>query len=197
MSLKQIFVPIQETHFNQIRYLNRVRVVAGFALMVGCLLTGCSSRVDNAVAEMKKIHDEPTLPIPPAPVFLPVPTFTYAAQGLRSPFLPSSLAEELKVMAGKHVMPDLSRPPQFLEQFPIESLHMRGTLHDPKGPLFALIEDPNGGVMRVQVGNYIGKNYGRIVGITPTQINVIEVVPDGKDGFVERPRSLIMADTGT
>ncbi len=160
-------------------------------------LSGCSSRVDGVTAEMKQIHGEPTLPITPAPVFLPVPTFTYAAQGLRSPFLPSSLAEELKVMAGRHVMPDLNRPPQFLEQFALESLLMRGTIHNLKGPLFGLIEDPQGGVMRVQVGNYIGKNYGRIVGITPTQINLIEVVPDGKDGFVERPRSLIMADTGT
>lgn len=169
-----------------------------FGVVLGVtLVSGCASRVDSVTAEMKQIHNEPTLPITPAPVFLPVPTFTYAAQGLRNPFLPSSLAEELKVMAGRHVMPDLNRPPQFLEQFAIETLFMRGTIHNAKGPLFGLIEDPHGGVMRVQVGNYIGKNYGRIVGITPTQINVVEVVPDGKDGFVERPRSLIMADSGT
>lgn len=166
-------------------------------MLSAVFVSGCSSRVDSVTAEMKQIHSEPTLPITPAPVFLPVPTFTYAAQGLRSSFLPSSLAEELKVMAGRHVMPDLNRPPQFLEQFALESLLMRGTIHNLKGPLFGLIEDPRGGVMRVQVGNYIGKNYGRIVGITPTQINLVEVVPDGKDGFVERPRSLIMADTGT
>lgn len=166
-------------------------------MMSVVLVSGCSSRVDGVTAEMKQIHSEPTIPITPAPVFLPVPTFAYAAQGLRSPFLPSSLAEELKVMAGRHVMPDLNRPPQFLEQFALETLFMRGTIHNAKGPLFGLIEDPRGGVMRVQVGNYIGKNYGRIVGITPTQINLVEVVPDGKDGFVERPRSLIMADSGT
>ena len=177
------------------RLISRVAVVG---VMFGAVLvSGCSSRVDGVTAEMKQIHGEPTLPITPAPVFLPVPTFTYAAQGLRSPFIPSSLAEELKVMAGRHVMPDLNRPPQFLEQFALESLLMRGTIHNLNGPLFGLIEDPRGGVMRVQVGNYMGKNYGRIVGITPTQINLVEVVPDGKDGFVERPRSLIMADPGT
>lgn len=182
--------------------LDRTGRLVSHCAMVGVvfgsiLMSGCSSRVDSVTAEMKQIHSEPTLPITPAPVFLPVPTFTYAAQGLRSPFIPSSLAEELKVMAGRHVMPDLNRPPQFLEQFALESLLMRGTIHNSKGPLFGLIEDPRGGVMRVQVGNYMGKNYGRIVGITPTQINLVEVVPDGKDGFVERPRSLIMADPGT
>lgn len=190
MSLKVMCVS------NQTRRLVYPSAMMGLMLSV-IFVSGCSSRVDGVTAEMKQIHGEPTLPIPPAPVFLPVPTFTYAAQGLRSPFIQSSLAEELKVMAGRHVMPDLNRPPQFLEQFALENLLMRGTIHNLKGPLFGLIEDPRGGVMRVQVGNYIGKNYGRIVGITPTQINLVEVVPDGKDGFVERPRSLIMADTGT
>lgn len=196
MKLKQVCMSYNIPDSNKVRYLTSVKLVLSLVVS-GFFLSGCSSRIDTATSEMKKIHDEPTLAIAPAPVFLPVPTFTYAAQGLRSPFLPSSLAEELKVMAGKHVMPDLNRPPQFLEQFALESLHMRGTIHNLKGPLFGLIEDPNGGVMRVQVGNYVGKNYGRIMGITPTQINVVEVVPDGKDGFVERPRSLIMADAGT
>lgn len=166
-------------------------------VLSGFFLSGCSSPIDVVSLEMKKIHEEPALAIEPAPLFLPVPTFTYAAQGLRSPFLPLSLAQELKIMAGKHVMPDLTRPPQFLEQFALESIRMRGTLRNLKGPLFGLIEDPDGGVTRVNVGNYVGKNYGRIVGITPTQINIVEVVPDGKDGFLERPRSLIMVDTGT
>jgi len=170
--------------------------------LLGCLsilvlgLGGCSSRVDGINVEMQKIHSEPTLPIAPPPVFLPIPTFIYAAQGFRSPFIPLSLAEEIRVMAGRHVMPDLNRPKQFLEQFPLEGLRMRGTLHNVKGPLFALVEDPQHGIERVQTGNYIGQNYGRIVGITPTQINLIEIVPDGKQGFVERPRSLVMTDSG-
>jgi type IV pilus assembly protein PilP len=168
----------------------------GLMLLGVVVLAGCSSPVDRVSEEMQKIHNEPAIPITAAPVFLPVPNFTYAAQGLRSPFLPMSLADEMRINAGRHVMPDLSRPPQFLEQYAIEGLRMRGTIHNDKGPLFALIEDPTGGVLRVQVGNYIGKNYGRIVGITPTQINVVEIVPDGKTGFVERPRSLIMADAG-
>lgn len=160
-------------------------------------LSGCSSRIDAVNDSMKKIQAEPPLPVPPPPVFLPVPTFGYSAQQLRSPFMPPSLAQELVVMAGRRVMPDLARPPQYLEQFPIEELRMRGTLQSPQAPMFALIESPDGNVMRVQVGNYMGKNFGRIVGITPSQVNVIEIVPDGRDGFVERPRSLVMIDVGT
>jgi type IV pilus assembly protein PilP len=195
MNLKQRFVSSNMPFLNKRIRSNNFRIAFGVVIS-GFVLTGCSSQVDVVALEMKKIHEQPALAIEPAPVFLPVPTFTYAAQGLRSPFLPLSLAQELKIMAGKRVMPDLTRPPQFLEQFALETIRMRGTLRNLKGPLFGLIEDPDGGVTRVKVGNYVGKNYGRIVGITPSQINIVEVVPDGKDGFIERPRSLIMVDTG-
>lgn len=170
----------------------------GLTLLVltGLTLTACGSRVDEVNLQMQQIRSEPPLPIPPAPVFLPVPSFGYAAQQLRSPFLPDSLALELKVMAGKRVQPDLARPPQFLEQFPLEALVMKGTLKNANGALYGLIQAPEGGVVRVEKGNYMGKNYGRIVDITQSQITVIEIVPDGRDGFVERPRNLVMIDSG-
>jgi type IV pilus assembly protein PilP len=61
---------------------------------------------------MANIRSQTPLPIEPAPVFNPVPSFNYSAQQLRSPFLPSSLANELKVMSGKRVYPNFSRQPQ-------------------------------------------------------------------------------------
>jgi type IV pilus assembly protein PilP len=90
----------------------------------------------------------------------------------------------------------LSRPPQFLEQFPIEALIMKGTLRRTNGSLYGLIQAPEGGVVRVEKGNYLGKNYGRIVEITPSQISIVEIVPNGRDGFIERPRNLVMIDVG-
>lgn len=160
-------------------------------------LTACGSSVDAVNSKMQEIRARPPLPIPPAPVFLPVPSFAYSAQQLKSPFMPDSLALELKVMAGKRVQPDLARPPQFLEQFQLESLIMKGTMKNASGALYGLIQAPEGGVVRVEKGNYMGKNYGRIVDITPSQISVVEIVPDGRDGFVERPRNLVMIDSGS
>ncbi|XID75150.1 pilus assembly protein PilP [Alkanindiges sp. WGS2144] len=159
-------------------------------------LTACSSRLDVVNEQMQQIRSQAPQPVPPAPVFLPVPSFAYAAQQLRSPFIPPSLAMELRIMAGKKIMPDLSRPPQFLEQFPIEALVMKGTLRRTNGSLYALIQAPEGGVVRVEKGNYMGKNYGRIIDISPSQITVVEIVPNGRDGFVERPRTLVMSDVG-
>ena len=44
----------------------------------------------------------------------------------------------------------------------------------------------------MQVGSYLGMNQGRIIKISPTQIDLVEIVPDGREGYVERPRTLVL-----
>jgi type IV pilus assembly protein PilP len=56
----------------------------------------------------------------------------------------------------------------------------------------ALIEDAVGVVHRVSVGNYLGRNHGRIESITDTQVSLIEIVPSGNGGWVERPQTLTL-----
>ena len=162
------------------------------ALTAGLILAGCESRIDVVNQEMANIRNQPALPIEPAPDFAPVETFSYAAHQLKSPFLPSSLAAELKIMAGKRVYPNLSRQLQPLESYAIETLNMKGSMRSQNGKILALIQTPDGQVERVQVGSYMGMNQGRIVGISPTQIDLVEIVPDGRDGYVERPRTLVL-----
>lgn len=168
------------------------KTTLALSMLTVSLLIGCDSRIDVVNQEMANIRNQPPLPIEPAPVFPPVPTFDYAAHQLKSPFLPSSLAAELKIMAGKRVYPNLSRQLQPLESYPLETLNMKGSMRNQAGAILALIQTPDGEVERVQVGNYMGVNHGRIIAITPTQIDLIEIVPDGREGYVERPRSLIL-----
>lgn len=162
-----------------------------FAVM-GTLLSGCSSRVEFVNSEMATIRNQPPLPIEPPPIYEPAPQFQYAAQNLRSPFLPSSLYTELKIMAGKRVYPDLNRVAQPLEAYALETLMFKGSMKDVHGKIVALIQTPDGQISRVQVGNYMGLNMGHIVKITSTQIDLIEIISDGRDGYVERPRSLVL-----
>ncbi|GAA5186670.1 pilus assembly protein PilP [Acinetobacter kookii] len=162
------------------------------SLMLGVLLVGCDSRIDAVNEQMANIRNQPPLPIEPAPVFPPVPTFDYAAHQLKSPFLPSSLAAELKIMSGKRVYPNLSRQLQPLESYAIESLNMKGSMRNQSGQILALIQTPDGEIERIQRGSYMGMNHGRVINITPTQIDLVEIVPDGREGYVERPRSLVL-----
>lgn len=163
-----------------------------FALMFGLVLVGCDSRIDAVNMEMVNIRNQQPLPIEPAPVFPPVPTFNYAAHQLKSPFMPSSLAAELKIMSGKRVYPNFSRQSQPLESYALESLNMKGSMRNQSGQILGLIQTPDGEIERVQVGNYMGMNQGRIVKITPTQIDLVEIITDGREGYVERPRSLVL-----
>ena len=61
-------------------------------------------------------------------------------------------------------------------------------------PLEALIEDPTGSVTRVRVGSYMGRNFGRVVEVSSDQIALVEIVPDGQDGWVERSRNISLAE---
>lgn len=158
-------------------------------------LTGCASDFDAMKEQMDAIRAEPRGRVEPPPEFTPMPTFTYAAHQLRSPFVPPVTLEELVAAdPSKKVAPDFSRPQEYLEKYGLEALRMRGTITRPGTILYGLVEDADGGVQRIKVGNYLGKNHGKIVEITQAQINIMEIVPDGRDGWVERPRSLVMAD---
>ena len=163
-----------------------------FSFMAGLVLVGCDSKIDAVNQKMAEIQNEPALPIEPAPVFSPVPLFNYSAHQLKSPFMPSSLAAELKIMAGKRVYPNFNRQPQPLESYALESLNMKGSMRGKTNETIALIQTPDRQIERVQVGNYLGMNQGRVVKISPTQIDLVEIVPDGRDGYVERPRTLVL-----
>ena len=170
--------------------MRTIKIACGLA--IGLILSGCDSRMDAVNQAMADIRNQQPLPIEPAPVFEPIASFNYSAQQLRSPVLPSSLANELKVMSGKRVYPNFSRPSQPLESYAIESLNMKGSMKGVTGQIIALIQTPDGEVERVQRGSYMGMNQGRVVDITPTRIDLLEIVPDGREGYIERPRSLVL-----
>ena len=69
---------------------------------------------------------------------------------------------------------------------------MVGTLKRPEGSLFALVQDPDGGLHRVQEGNFMGRNHGKILSVGAVKIDVIEIVSDGQEGWIERPRTIVL-----
>ncbi|NNM52308.1 MAG: pilus assembly protein PilP [Pseudomonadales bacterium] len=162
-------------------------------ISMALMLAACGhSSMDELQGELTAIKMKPRGKIDPLPEPVVMPTFTYAAHQLRSPFTPYTDAQNLPPLTGKKVEPDLNRPKEALEQFSLEALHMRGTLDWAKTGKIeqAIVQDPLGQEHFVRVGNYLGKNQGKVSAITSTRISIVEIVPDGKDGWVERPRSL-------
>ena len=160
--------------------------------VVALWLTGCSDRIGMAEQAMYDIRNEPAQPIETPPQAKLIEDFVYSASLLRSPFLPPSLVSVQAPEASfEGVRPDITRTKEPLEQYEIAQLTFRGQVISPEGKQYALVQRPDGSVASVQVGDYLGLNDGRIVEITPTQINLIEIVPDSRAGFVERPQSLV------
>jgi type IV pilus assembly protein PilP len=162
-------------------------------LVMAVLVTGCGDGSEMAKLERKleEIRERPRGRIEPPPEFKPIATFSYSAHQLRSPFSPPMEEQEtVEVPEGKQVEPDFARSKEYLERFSIESLKMVGTITRSGDPLQALIKDPSGTVNRVVEGDHMGKNFGRVTSVTDSRITVIEIVPDGEDGWVERPRTI-------
>ncbi|MBX2808089.1 MAG: pilus assembly protein PilP [Cellvibrionaceae bacterium] len=176
--------------------MSRLPLIA-IVLLMSTALLACGS--PDAHRDLRDFIEEnkrrPPGTIREAPQIAPYEAFSYDAYRLRSPFeLPVSIQIEKQILSSSNVQPDLIRPKERLEQFDLSALSMVGTLE--KGPmLWALISDPEGGIERVRVGNYIGKNHGRIIQLTRSQIDLIEIVASG-DGWLERPNVVEIKTAG-
>lgn len=168
------------------------RLLIPFALMLSMGLMACTSRdfsdLDRFMAEKLA---RPGGIIDPIPTFKAYEAFAYSATRLRSPFdRPIEVRDIAQLQAISAVKPDDARAKEFLEQYTFDSLAMVGSI-DRAGESWALIKDPEGGIHRVQVGNFLGRNHGKIVEMAGNYLAVVEIVSDGtSDGWVERPRTI-------
>lgn len=170
------------------------RALVGVLLFLGVALAlpGCDGGHEFADLrrQLDDIRKRPRGAIQPPPEFESQPTYTYAAHKLRSPFQMPAGYDVVVDVSARAVAPDSTRPREYLEQFNIEALRMKGTIRREGQPLVALIDDGAGGTHPVRQGNYLGRNYGRVVAVEETRLSVMEIVPDGHDGWVERPRTI-------
>ena len=161
-------------------------------LLLPVLLAGCGgSDFSDLDAFMAEKRSRPGGIIAPIPTFKAYKAFAYSATTLRSPFeRPIEVREIAQLQAVSAIKPDENRAKEFLEQFTFDSLRMVGTL-DRNDASWVLIRDPEGGVHRVTIGNYLGRHHGKIVETAETYVAVTEIVSDGsEDGWVERPRTI-------
>jgi type IV pilus assembly protein PilP len=153
-------------------------------------LAGCGNDNQELRAKIEEIKAKPGGRIEPLPEVKPYETFAYAASSQRSPFEPGIPAT---ANAPNSLRPDANRPREFLEQFSLDTLRMVGTLR-LGGRNYGLVQTKDGLVHRVLPGNYLGQADGRITAIDVGQITLIEIVPDGVGGFIQRPAALALSD---
>jgi type IV pilus assembly protein PilP len=174
--------------------LRNLSVLAVAGLLAGC---GGSSDFSDLQAYMDEVDARPAPPIEPLPIFEQVEPFRYMASTERSPFEPPVLLTKAPPPppGSPEVKPNFNRAKEYLEQYSIASLTMVGTLAREQS-MFALIKDADGGVHRVEAGDYIGTDHGEIQRIDEASIELIEIVRDGGDGWVRRERTVNLGGGG-
>ena len=172
----------------------QVRHVAGMVL-VAVMLTACSESMGDLEKYIESVKARPADPIPPIP---PVKTYTpYEYGGLagRDPFRQSITegSDDVRSTRGSGPRPDFGRSKEYLERYELDTLSMVGTFS--KGQSYwALIRDPEGVIHRVPVGNYMGKNHGKVVNVSSTEVDLSELISDGADGWLVREASIALGE---
>lgn len=159
-------------------------------------LMACSMSQDNSDLKeyIARVKAKPAGAIEPLPAFRPFEAYIYSSTAERSPFdRPMDIVAK-KPLDGKQITPDFNRPKEYLESFDIGSLAMVGNI-ERRGVIWALLQDKDGVIHWVRNGNYIGKNHGRIISTNENKIELIEIVSDGLDGWVERPRVIALTES--
>ena len=155
-------------------------------LSLAAAVCGCTGDMDDLDQYINDIKARPGGRIEPLPEITPYEVFTYVAdaEGLRSPFVPDAP----QAAAGSAIggtRPDPERSREFLEQFPLDTLRMVGTL-ELGNVNYGLVQTSDGLIHRVVPGNYMGQNDGRIVAVNDSEIQLIEIISDGIGGYLER-----------
>jgi type IV pilus assembly protein PilP len=171
-------------------------LIGGLAAVL--LMTGCSRGTDDLEQWVAQTLARPAGPIEPIPTVAMTETVTYDAYDRRDPFLrprPEAAEEPTgpDAMAVTGPRPDPDRRREFLERFPLDSLSMVGTI-ELENDVYGLISDTEGTIHRVREGNYMGQNHGRILQVNQAGIQLVELVTDGADGWMERDASIALVD---
>lgn len=159
-------------------------------IAVSAFATGCSGEMDELNQRIAEVKSRPGERIEPLPEIKPYEAFTYNIGALRSPFVPSA---PVQADLPNSIRPDSRRAREFLEQFPLDTLRMVGTLR-LQGRNFGLVQGRDGLVHRVLPGSYVGQNDGRVLSVDEAKISLVEIVPDGLGGYIERPAALALSE---
>jgi type IV pilus assembly protein PilP len=165
-------------------------------------LFGCTKDRAELDAYIKEVNGREAPPLEPIPPMKPFIVHIWPEDILlRDPFRSGEQlgAEEEGVAATDApdpLAPDMTRVKEPLEAFPLDSLDMVGTMGMGKD-YFGLIKDPDGVVHRVQVSNWLGQNFGRVLSIAEDRIDLQETVKDSNGRYELRPQSISLEDNNT
>jgi len=170
-----------------------MRKILFVVISLSLLLSGCvSDDITDLRIYVKKTKASAKGKVKAIPEFKQSEPYAYTGEEVRDPFKP---VVDVEVASGAYngPRPDDNRLKEPLEDFSLDSLKMVGTLKQKEDD-WILIKDPDGLLHRVAIGQYMGKNYGKVTNISEEEVTLLELVPDRRDGWVERDASIALSE---
>ena len=177
--------------------MNRLYVACLVALVLPLL--GCDSSGEDELRQWMANERAQTksrvTPLTEPKQFQPA---LYTAEDGTEPFNPVKLTQALRRDSAQVpsnaglLAPEMARRKEPLEAFPLDTMSMVGSLNKVGHPTALLKVDKL--LYQVQVGAYLGQNYGRITEITETGIQLREIVQDATGDWIERNASLALQE---
>ena len=165
-------------------------ILCALVMAGGCArgITSTPGDAPNLESWVADVRARPAPPLDPLPVMQQVEACEYAAQTLRDPF-----SDAWNNAEGGGLRPDPDRRQETLSHSPLDSLDIVGTIGKGAG-LVALVMGPDKVTYRVRPGNYLGQSDGRVTSVREDGLELVELVPDGAGGWLERPASIALED---
>jgi type IV pilus assembly protein PilP len=160
-------------------------------ILICLILSGCSpDEGDDLDKFMRDSSNNMRIKIKPLPEVKPYIALQYNADGtLTDPFRARKAISKNDVL-----QPNLNRPKEPMEAYPLESIKYVGSLSKAKLS-YALLKTPDNGVQQVKVGNYVGQNFGMVTRITDNEVQLKEIIQDDLSGdWIERINTLTLEE---
>ncbi len=167
-----------------------------FAISITLLLPGCGREMRDLKDYAEEVKSREPTGIDPIPEVKPYQSFKYQANNARNPFdatiFQTKIVQNIR-KASSSISPDPNRTPEFLENFPLDTLRMVGTL-EQQGTLWALVQTPEKTIQRISAGSYLGQNNGKVLGVSDAGIKLEEIIPDGFGGWRKRDGNIALSE---
>lgn len=163
-------------------------------VLASLTLTACGSgKMADLEEYVQQVKQRQSGAIEPLPQIKQIDTFVFEPGNRRDPFtLDSQSVTAATVPDVGGIAPNPLRRKEELEQFPLDSLAMVGTMEQGDS-MWALVVTPEQTLLHARVGNYMGMNNGQITRITEEEIELTEIISDGSGDWRERQAAVALS----
>ncbi|EKO3509083.1 pilus assembly protein PilP [Vibrio fluvialis] len=162
-------------------------------LLGALLLSGCKANQESLSDYVKHVEQQAQREVATLAPVVQFDVFHYAQHHQREPFV---LPQEALVQNQPRMKSDCWQPSPraksgSLERYPLSQLRLRGVMSSG-GSVSALIQTPQGSVMKIKAGQYLGLNNGRVTRVADDYLLIKETLPDGLGCWNQRNVKLVL-----